>query len=158
MLQGISPLWWFSWERTHICTYAHIHTKCSKLAVSLRRSIKRREGLRFVTGLRRAYCSLIYKYKQSSISLQLKEERHMRGNGHGWPIWFFFPCEVWKLTFSIGFFGWIVLLPRGCLCRSHYQAFGSNIWSTSECRSYSFSLLLPPCFSLPSYYTDCMQN
>ena len=29
-------------------------------------------------------------------------------------------------SFSILDFGWIVLLPRGWLCRSHFQTFGSN--------------------------------
>lgn len=57
-------------------------------------------------------------------------------------------------SFSVLDFGWIVLVLRVLLCRSHYQTFGSNIFSTSEYRS----LFPPPCFSLPSYYTDCMQN
>lgn len=72
-------------KNTDIHTYSHTH-KVFEINSFSRRGVKRTEGPRFVTGLRRAYFSLIYKRKQSPISLQLREERHMRGNGHGWPL------------------------------------------------------------------------
>lgn len=71
---------------------------------------------------------------------------------------FFFSHVKHSNSFSVLDFWMDFLLPRDCLCRSHYQTFGGTSESTSEYKSLSFPLLSPPCFSLPSRYTDCMQN
>lgn len=61
-------------------------------------------------------------------------------------------------SFSVLDFWMDFLLSRDWLCRSHYQTFGGTSESTSEYKSLSIPLLSPPCFSLPSCCTDCMQN
>lgn len=153
MLQGSLPLWWFYWDRihTHMLTYTRSIWNKNFLQGEAQREQKCQGVFLAFTKLT---ADLFVSVSKTQLVFSLRERRQERRIGLGWPYDSPLPAAPPPVRHGNSFsgldFGWIVLLPRGGLCRSNCQAFGSNTWSVSEhiqvpqLPSASLSLRSPP--------------
>lgn len=142
MAQCSSPLWQFSWERTHMYTHTLTHSVWNKNFLQ-GEAWREQKAQGLLLALEELTVHLFMNVNKAQLVFSSRM-RDTEKNGHGWPSWFFF-FPIWSRETHFQYCILFRLFSEAGCAVVIVKALEVTFFSTSEYKGIFFpSLFFPP--------------